>query len=134
MRPSLDQMFMDMARVAARRATCNRLSVGAVLARDGRVLSTGYNGPARGEAPCYHMDDRPCEDSIHAEENALLSLGYAGGTTRGATLYTTHSPCWACAGRAINAGVAEVVFDEPFRSDSGVRRLERAGVHVRRLQ
>jgi dCMP deaminase len=132
LRPSLDEMYMDMARDASKRATCNRLSVGAILSRDGLSVA-GYNGPARGEPECYHTDDRPCDDSVHAEMNVLLHAARLGLQALGSTVYCTHSPCWHCAGALINAGIAEVVFAEPFRSAAGIGRLRRAGVYVRRL-
>jgi dCMP deaminase len=125
-------MYMDMARVAARRATCNRLSVGAVLVRDGLSVA-GYNGPARGEPECYHTDDLACTEAIHAEVNVLLHAARRGVAALGATIYCTHSPCWFCAGAIINAGIASVVFAEPFRSNIGIGRMHRAGVEVRKL-
>jgi dCMP deaminase len=132
-RPTIDETLMDIARVWSRRSTCPRLSVGAVLARDGRDLSGGYNGSPRGLPHCVHVDDEPCTDSLHAEENALLNAAYHGVSSRGTTLYCTHSPCKACAGRIINAGVVAVVYALPYRSDAGLARLAVAGVLVEKL-
>lgn len=131
-RPSAERTLLDMAVVAATRSTCARLHVGAVLARDGRVLSTGYNGAPAGRPHCAHRDDRPCRTAVHAETNAVAFAARHGVTVEGATLYLTHSPCLGCAGLLINSGVAEVVYLEPYRSDDGIRELTAAGVTVRR--
>lgn len=132
MRPSLDEMYMGMARVAAKRATCNRLSVGAILSRDGLSVA-GYNGPPRGEPECFHTDDQPCADAVHAELNVLLHAARLGVAALGSIVYCTHAPCWACAGAMINVGISEVVYAQPFRLAQGLHRLDTAGVRVRRL-
>lgn len=130
-RPSLDSTLIAVAHTWARRSTCSRLQVGAVLARDGRTLSTGYNGAPSGLGHCAHDDDTPCAVSVHAEVNALVFAARHGVSTEGAGLYLTHSPCRACAGPIVNAGVREVVFAEAFRSLDGVAVLQAAGVAVR---
>lgn len=131
-RPSAERALLDMAVVAATRSTCSRLHVGAVLARDGRVLSTGYNGAPARRPHCVHRDDRPCRAAVHAETNAVAFAARHGVTVEGATLYLTHSPCLGCAGLLINSGVVEVVYLEHYRSDDGIRELTAAGVTVRR--
>lgn len=125
-------MLLDVATTVATWSTCSRLHVGAVLARDGRVLSTGYNGAPAGRPHCVHRDDRPCRTSVHAETNAVAFAARHGVSTTGAVLYLTHAPCLACAGLLINAGIAEVVYLDRYRSDEGVRELRAAGVAVRR--
>lgn len=130
-RPSLDATLLAAAYVWARRSTCSRLQVGAVLARDGRTLSTGYNGAPSGLEHCEHLDDEPCTVSVHAEANALIFAGRHGVSTEGATLYLTHAPCLGCAGLIVNAGVVEVVYAEPYRSVAGERALLAAGLDVR---
>lgn len=131
-RPSLDATLLAAAYAWARRSTCSRLQVGAVLARDGRTLSTGYNGAPSGLAHCEHLDDEPCAVSVHAEANALIFAGRHGVSTEGATLYLTHAPCLGCAGLVVNAGVVEVVYAEPYRSTAGIEALGRARLVVRR--
>lgn len=131
-RPTLDETVFQVARTWARRSTCSRLQVGAVLARDGRVLSTGYNGAPSRVDHCAHMDDQPCEITVHAEANALIFAGRHGVSTEQASLYTTCSPCRACAGLIINAGIREVIYADPFRSASGLQTLADAGLIVRR--
>lgn len=131
-RPSAERMLLDMALVAATRSTCSRLHVGAVLAStDGHVLSTGFNGSPAGRPHCVHRDDRPCRRAQHAERNAIVFAARYRGGAEGAVLYLSHAPCLDCAGMVINAGIAEVVYLERYRSDEGVRELLAAGVVVR---
>lgn len=131
-RPSLDATLLAAAYVWARRSTCSRLQVGAVLARDGRTLSTGYNGAPSGLGHCEHLDDEPCSVSVHAEANALIFAGRHGVSTEGATLFLTHRPCLGCAGLVVNAGIIGVVYAEPYRSVAGEEALRAAGIDVRR--
>lgn len=123
-------MLLDVANVVAGRSTCSRLHVGAVLARDGRILSTGYNGAPTGAEHCAHVDDQPCATSVHAEANALVFAARHGVATDGAQLYATHAPCAGCAGLIVNAGIRAVVYAQPYRSAAGLDRLRAAGIHV----
>jgi dCMP deaminase len=122
--------MLATAAVWAQRSTCSRLAVGAVLARDGRVLSTGYNGAPAGLPHCVHEADEPCSITVHAEANALLFAGRHGASTLDTTMYCTHAPCLACSGLLLNAGVARVVYRNWYRSDAGLERLAAAGVKV----
>lgn len=130
MRPSIDAVLLEVAGAFAARSTCSRLQVGAVLARAGRVLSAGYNGAPAGLPHCEHVDDAPCAASVHAEANALVAAARHGVAAEGAQLYCTHAPCLACAGLAVNAGLAAVVYAAPFRSTAGLELLAAAGVEV----
>lgn len=125
-RPSWDTYFLTLAQHAASRATCPRLSVGAVAVRNKRVLSTGYNGTASGEPHCQHEAETPCTEAVHAEINALDPRF---GPYDGATLYLTISPCARCQQRIIDAGVVRVVYREPYRIHD-VTLLEQAGIDV----
>lgn len=125
MRATRDQMGMNMARVVAGRGTCDRLQVGAVIARDGRVISSGYNGNIVGMAHCNHSEHPsiPCTDAVHAEANAILFAARYGMSTEGATLYTTHQPCLNCAKMIINSGIVHVCYEHPYRDNSGLDLL-----------
>lgn len=127
-RPTEVEYLLDVAHVVATRATCSRLQVGAVLARDGRILSTGRNGAPSGLPHCEHLDDAPCAVSVHAEANALAFAARHGVATAGAALYVTHAPCRGCAGLLVNAGIAHVVYARPFRSADGADLLAAASV------
>ena len=130
-RPSLDTTLLNAARVFAHRSTCQRLRVGAVLAVDSRIVSTGYNGVASGLPHCQHSDDDgQCLKAVHAEANVIAFAARNGISTEGSTLYVTHSPCLDCAKLLINAGVERVVYAEQYRSAAGLVLLERVGVPV----
>lgn len=124
MRTHRNEMLMEMAEVVAKRGTCDRLQVGAVIARDGRVISSGYNGNIIGQDHCHHEPDGPgCTEAVHAEANAILFAARYGVSTEGAQLYTTHQPCLNCAKMIINAGIANVFYSHPYRDISGLNLL-----------
>ena len=129
-RPDEDVVLLDMAEQVARRGTCSRLKVGALLVRDGRVLSSGRNGAPAGLEHCQHEADEPCEVSVHAETNAIAFAARAQGGAEGASLYLTHAPCLACSGLLINAGVSRVFYRHAYRDLRGASRLADAGVLV----
>lgn len=130
---------MGMAYVASQRGTCNRLRVGAVIALESRPVSMGYNGAPSGQDHCGSDCDesKPCLNTLHAEENAiqwaLLFLG-PFSSLRGATIYTTHSPCLECAEKIFKSGISRVVFSEEYRNPTGVYFLRDKGVEVVQCQ
>lgn len=123
MRVSRDSALMSMAQIIALRSTCNRLGVGAIIARDGRVISSGYNGNAVGMPHCNHKGGDPCDTAVHAECNAIVFAARHGMSTEGAELFTTHEPCLNCAKIILNSGITRVVFKEAYRDHSGFRLL-----------
>lgn len=126
---------MQVARVIAARATCSRLHVGAVLTRDTRVVSTGWNGAPAGMPHCSHDGtESRCEHSVHAEDNVVRFARKHKIPTRGATMYITHAPCLDCATVLLAAGVVRVVFGETYRSDAGIIALQEVGVQVETLE
>lgn len=146
MRPSRDHTLMETARLWAEHSTCSRLAVGAVVSRDGRSFSTGYNGAPAGMPHCDHAEcacDYPahplggdplcpkhgaCRTAVHAELNALMFAARYGLATEGAEIHTTHQPCLNCAMAIVNAGVVRVVFLHPYRDNGGLDLLKAAGV------
>lgn len=136
----MDVTLLTIAYVMAERGTCARARVGCVVARDGRVLSTGYNGAPRGLPHCVHEDgvasrDRPpmaepCRTSAHAEANAVAFAARNGVPIDRATVYTTLSPCVYCAQLLVNAGVERVVCGEVYRDHTGVELLLSAKIVV----
>lgn len=126
-----DELLANIAKLVARRSTCLRLLVGAVLAQDGRIVSMGYNGVPAGLPHCEPETcgpDTPCDITVHAEANCIAFAAKTGIATDGATLYTTHSPCNECAKLIINAGIKRVVYWEFYRDDEPIILLEAAGV------
>lgn len=142
MRISWPEYFMGIAEAAARRANCDRASVGAVLVQNQRVISTGYNGAPPGLPTCEAdghrlaiVDGRQsCTRTIHAEMNALLSAGRDGQALAGSVLYVTHEPCLRCAMHLIAAGVRHVVYRQGYGDGMGVLELKAAGVTVHGLR
>ncbi len=123
-----DLVFMSVALQIGELGTCSRKQVGAVITRDGRAISWGYNGAPPGMPHCEHFDDEPCTTATHAEANALAFAARQGISTDGATLYVTVSPCEVCSKLLIAAGIERVVWGEAYRDPSGVDLLQRAGV------
>lgn len=130
MRIGRHELMMRQAEVVAMRGTCSRLLVGAIIARDGRSISTGYNGNVANVAHCRHIDDTPCSTAMHAEANAIAYAARNGVATSDAYLYTTHMPCFDCARLIINAGISKVFYKIPYRKEEGVNLLRRAGLEV----
>ena len=133
-RISRDEMLMGIALVVKQRSTCLRRQVGAVVALDGRIISTGYNGAPSHVPHCTPAkcnETTPCLDTIHAEANAIAFAARNGISTNGASLFTTATPCRECAKLIINAGIIEVVYDELYRDVSPIALLESVGIRVR---
>lgn len=133
MRASEVETNMTIAETIARRGTCDRLQVGAIIVRDNRVISTGYNGNVSGATHCDHGGSGPgpgCSTAVHAEANAIVFAARHGVAVEGADLWTTHQPCLGCANLIINAGIDRVFFKNPYRLIEGVLALQRHGVVV----
>ncbi|HTJ27816.1 MAG TPA: cytidine/deoxycytidylate deaminase family protein [Candidatus Limnocylindria bacterium] len=131
-RPGWDEYFMEIARTVATRATCPRASVGAVLTRDRRILTTGYNGAPRGVPHCTQvgcmMVDAHCQRAVHAEANAIVQGALHGVSLEGATAYCTHQPCAGCSKLLISAGVVRIVYADAYPDPIAAELLAEAGV------
>lgn len=144
-------MLMAIARVASLRSTCSRAHVGAVISREGRPLSLGYNGAPAGMNHCDHSCDctlagppsgvhfetcasrGPCLVSVHAEVNAIAFAARHGVATDQSELHMTVSPCWSCSQNIINAGIIRVVYEAEYRITDGLDLLRNAGIAVESL-
>lgn len=148
MKPSFDHIFMNLATDLAKRSHCVKAQVGAVLAKDTRIISVGYNGPPAGthncdeewpETGCPRDARGSCSLALHAEENAILYAVKNGAKLEGATMYTTLSPCLPCARLIFSAGISKVYFRHSYaaykglRSDEGVDFLNHFGVKTERF-
>ncbi|HTU71829.1 MAG TPA: cytidine/deoxycytidylate deaminase family protein [Candidatus Baltobacteraceae bacterium] len=132
LRPGWDEYFMQIARTVATRATCPRASVGAVLVREHRILTTGYNGAPRGvphctQAGCIVVNDH-CQRATHAEANAIVQGALHGVSLQGATAYCTHQPCVSCSKLLISAGIVKIVYDEAYPDPVAIELLDEAEV------
>ena len=126
-RPDWDTYFMQIAHIVAQRSTCLRRKVGAVIVKDKRILTTGYNGAPSGITHCEvtgclreklnvpsGQRHELCR-GLHAEQNALLQAALHGISLKGATLYCTNQPCIICAKMLINAGIKEIVIGDGYQ-------------------
>ena len=129
-RPDWDSYFMKLALLVAERSTCLRHHVGAVIVREKRILTTGYNGAAKGVKDCVELGclrnslnipsgqrHEICR-AIHAEQNAIIQAGLHGININGATIYCTHSPCILCAKMLVNAGIQRFVMCTEYADPS----------------
>jgi dCMP deaminase len=132
-RISRDRMMMKIAHAVAERSTCSRLHVGAVIARDSRAVSTGYNGNPAGMPHCQHVGDDPCKNAVHAEANAIAFAARHGAPTEGAEMFTTHQPCLKCAQLIVNSGIVRVVYDFPYRVLDGLDLLNVLGIPCKQV-
>ena len=139
MRITRQDMFTDIIKVLAQRSTCDTKRVGALLTRDNRIISTGYNGPPRGaphcdEVGCQKDSEGACIRTVHAEANVIAFAARYGISSEGTTLYTTTAPCFTCAKLIINAGIIEVCYIEEYRLKEGIEVLRENGIEVGRLK
>ncbi len=131
-RPGWDEYFMQIARTVATRATCPRASVGCVLTRDRRILTTGYNGAPAGVGHCFDVGcllvGGHCQRATHAEANAVVQAALHGVGISGTTAYCTHQPCVNCSKLLISAGVKRIVYEFPYIDPIAVQLLAEAGI------
>lgn len=145
-RPDWDNYFMGIAKVVALRSNCIKRKVAAVIVKDKRIISTGYNGTPRGVKNCSEGGCPRCnsidasgkglEECLcsHAEENAIVQAAYHGVVIKDSVIYTTFSPCLMCTKMIINAGIQEVVYNVAYpMSEISLRLFKEAGVSVRQL-
>jgi dCMP deaminase len=140
-RPTWDETFMEIAVVFSRRSMCRHYKVGAVIAKDRRFLTAGYNGPVSGEPHCVDVGcakekngkKLPSGSGLcrgaHAEINAISNAANLGVSVQGATLYITYRPCYDCAKHIINAGIKKVIYIQDYDGDlPAIDSLNRVGV------
>ena len=126
-----DQRYLDMARIWAQNSYCQRRQVGALVVKDGMIISDGYNGTPSGfENVCEDDNNVTKPYELHAEANAITKLARSNNNSDGATIYITASPCIECAKLIIQSGIKRVVYGEKYRLTDGVDLLERAGIEV----
>jgi dCMP deaminase len=145
-RPSWDRYFIDIAQQVASRSNCIKRKVAALIVKNGRIISTGYNGTPRHTKNCFEGGCPRCNQigpsgkdlsecyCSHGEENAIVQAAYHGIAIKDSTLYTTFSPCLLCTKMIINAGINEVVFNQDYPLGGPAQALlKEAGVRLRKL-
>ena len=127
----LDLRYLRMARIWAENSYCKRRQVGAIVVKDQRIISDGYNGTPSGfENICEDDTNTTKPYVLHAEANAITKLARSSNNSDGATLYVTASPCIECAKLIIQAGIKRVVYGEKYRLEDGINLLKRANNNV----
>lgn len=130
-----DLAYMKMAQEWAKLSHCRRKQVGALLVKEGMIISDGYNGTPTGFP-------NECEDEhglthwyvLHAEANAIMKVARSTNNARGATLYLTHSPCKDCSKLVLQAGIKRLVYLDPYKDTAGLDLLEKGGVLIKKIQ
>lgn len=140
-----DKRFIEMAKFVASWSSCLRRKVGAVVVRDKRILTTGYNGAASGINSCVERNEclrdklgiisgtrqEMCY-AIHAEQNAIVQAAKMGVSLDGATIYITHQPCSMCARMIINSGIKRIVYLEGYPDDFSLELIESANIEIKK--
>lgn len=143
-RISWDDYFMEMAYLVAKRATCLRRNVGAVIVKDNQVLATGYNGAPKGVKDCLEIgfctrqamnipsgQRHELCNAVHAENNAIIQCAYNGVSCKDAKIYITTTPCNMCLKQIINSGITEIIACEPYTDEMAVKLLKETNVKFR---
>ena len=141
-RPAWNDYFMEIAALVARRSTCLRRAVGAIIVKDKRILATGYNGAPSGIAHCAEVgclreamqiasgERHELCRGIHAEQNAIIQAAYHGVPIQGASLYCTNLPCSICTKMLINAGIKKIYYRSGYADQLSRDLLEEAEIEV----
>ena len=133
-RATWEEYFMNIAKQVASRSTCDRKHVGAVIARDKTILSTGYNGSIRGMPHCdevgHMIENDHCVATIHAEANAVLQAAKNGVMIDKAEVYITASPCWPCFKMLANAGIKKIYYGEFYRDERIFDVAKKLGIEL----
>jgi dCMP deaminase len=144
-RPSWQEYFMEITELVAKRSTCRRRAVGAIIVKDKRILSTGYNGAPAGVRHCIDIgclreelgvasgERHELCRGIHAEQNAIIQAALHGVGISGAVLFCTNMPCAICAKMIINAGIRTVYYKEGYADTMSKELLDEAAVDIIKL-
>ena len=137
------QAYIDVAHRFAELSSCERRKVGAIIVKDNRIISIGYNGtPAGWENVCEEEVKWPNGDVqflvtkpevIHAEQNAIAKLARSNESGLGAEMYVTCSPCVECAKRIYGSGIKKVYYKDSYKSDDGIKFLEKCNVETEQV-
>jgi dCMP deaminase len=138
-RISWNQYYMAQSQLLALRSTCTRLTVGATIVRDKRIIAGGYNGSIAGGVHCIddgcYVIDNHCVRTIHAEMNAILQCAKFGVPTAGAEIYVTHFPCLQCCKSIIQAGIKTVFYAEDYKNHPyAIELFKQAGVKMEQVE
>ena len=122
--------YMDVAERFAKLSSATRLQVGAIVVKDDRIISIGYNGMPSGWDNCCEDDNKTKAEVLHAETNAIAKLAKSSESGLGATMFVTHAPCIDCAKLVYQSGIATVYYKNEYRSTQGLEFLTKSNVDV----
>mgnify|MGYP000735846851 CR=1 FL=1 len=126
---------MKAAEVYASLSSAKRLQVGAVVVKDNRIISIGYNGTPTGwDNNCEDFDGKTKPEVIHAEANAIAKLASSHESGKDATMFVTHAPCMECAKLVYNSGIRSLYYREAYRNDDGIAFLKRCNCTIEQLE
>ena len=129
-----DKRYLEMAKIWAQNSYCKRRQVGALIVKEGMIISDGYNGTPSGfENVCEDENYKTKPYVLHAEANAITKVAKSNNSSENATLYVTCSPCLECAKLIIQAGIRRVVFCSEYHNEDGLDLLKRAGIETLRI-
>lgn len=129
-----DKIYLNMAEDLAQLSYAERAKVGCLIVNEGgQIVSQGYNGTPSGFDNCCEEGDVTKPEVLHAESNAIAKCAKWGGSTDGATLYVTMSPCFECAKLIIQAGIRRVVYKNLYRDTRGIKLLEKSGIKIYKI-
>ncbi len=128
---------MNIAQEVAKRSTCDRKHIGAVIVRGKTILATGYNGSIRGLKHCdeagHEMENDHCVRTVHAEANAIVQSARHGIRLEDSEIFVTASPCYNCFKLIANAGITKIYYGEFYRDDRIIKHAEQAGIILQHL-
>lgn len=147
-RPTWDHYFLSIAQLVAKRSTCLRRHVGALIVKDNRILATGYNGAPSSVPHCHETPEGCLREAnnipsgqrqelcrgLHAEQNALLQAAAFGVSVQGGVCYCTHQPCITCAKMLINAKIERVVFIGDYPDELSLKMLSEGDIKLERIK
>lgn len=144
-RPSWDEYFMKATALVAERSTCLRRHIGAIIVKDKKLITTGYNGAAKDMKDCMELGCLRDElgiasgtrheicRAIHAEQNAIIQAAFHGTSIKEGVLYCTHTPCMICSKMIVNAGITEIVTYQDYSDQDAIEFLKEAGIKLRKI-
>ena len=126
--------YMQCAEVFSELSYAERLKVGAVVVKDNRIISIGYNGtPSGWDNKCEDLNNNTKPEVIHAEMNCITKLAQSGESGKDSVMFITHSPCVSCAKAIYGSGIKSVYYKTAYRDDSGIMFLKNCGVNCEQL-
>jgi dCMP deaminase len=134
LKPKFQNMYMEIAETVSKMSYAKRLQVGAIVVKDNRIISIGYNGsPAGWDNNCEDENNKTKPEVIHAEANAIMKLARSNESGMDSVMFLTHAPCIDCAKLIYGSGITQVFYKNEYRDQSGVEFLKKCNLIVNQL-